>query len=94
MKIKLLGYEIVDYTSKKTGRPVQGMNFYGEDLTTFKDTLDGHIVFNQFLSGDLCSDVDLELGAIYEVIFDTVLFAGRYQSKFVGLRKEVSSSEA
>lgn len=70
------------------------MNFYGEDLTTNKDSLDGHIVFNQFLSADLCSDIDLELDAIYEVLFDVVMFGGRYQTKFVGLRKEVSQYEA
>lgn len=88
MKIKLVGYEVVDYTSKRTGKPVAGMNFYGIDLSTKKDVLDGHCLFNQFLSEDYCSDIDLELDAIYEVLFDTVLFAGRYQSKFVGLRKE------
>lgn len=93
MKIKLVGYELVDYESKRTGKPVRGMNFYGIDLSTKKDSLDGNCLFDQFLSEDYCSDIDIDIGSVYEVVFDTVLFAGRYQSKFVGLRKEVVSNE-
>lgn len=69
MAAKVMGIEKVDYTSKKTGRPVQGYRFYlGEEN---KRTV-GLRTFDCFVGAERCEDFLKNFKSLDDVVDSTV----------------------
>ena len=56
MEFVVVGKELLDYTSKKTGKQVKG---YSLHLTYEKDNCDGVAVCTEFVSEDMGEDVEI-----------------------------------
>ena len=78
MIINLVGFKLVEYTGQdKVDR--RGLEVYGVVVDSDDDKITGHPVFSSYFANMLPADV--EVGAIYEVVFETYQFKGEWRAR-------------
>lgn len=70
MKVKLVGFEEVGYTSKKTGRDVRGTRVHLEVEMPMSVSGRGVRTQQEFVSESVASSVLLEVGCEYELFYN------------------------
>lgn len=83
-RITLVGYDIVDYISKKTQKRVQGVTVYGLRDRVPDNSHVGVKCFEAFLRN--VNPLDLVEGAEYDVLMEITEFNDKLQASPVGLQ--------
>lgn len=68
-KVELVGIEEVDYVSKKTGNPVQGINLF---VNYLDPNVMGKRAENKYLSRNLCTQLHITVDSLAPYIFQEV----------------------
>lgn len=89
MKVELVGIGVLDYTSKKTGQPVQGINLY---INYLDPNVMGKVADNKYLSKDLCDQIGITADSLAPYIFKEVELELNLRGYVIGVKPVAKST--
>lgn len=83
MKVELVGIGVLDYTSKKTGHPVQGISLY---INYLDPNVMGKVADSKYLSKDLCDQIGITADSLAPYIFKEVELELNLRGYVIGVK--------
>lgn len=83
MKVELVGIGVLDYTSKKTGQPVQGISLY---INYLDPNVMGKVSDSKYLSKDLCDQIGITADSLAPYIFKEVELELNLRGYVIGVK--------
>ena len=89
MKVELVGIHVVDYISKKTGQPVQGIELY---INYLDPNVMGKVAESKYLSKALCDQIGITVDSLAPYIFKEVELELNLRGYVIGVKPVAKSN--
>lgn len=83
MKVELVGIGVLDYTSKKTGQPVQGLSLY---INYPDPNVAGKVAESKYLSKALCDQIGISADTLLPYVSKEVELELNLRGYVIGVK--------